>query len=277
MEITRPFDAATEAGLFLEITSIARRSAARIVGAEDARDIAQEVVLECLIRLREGTSPIDLRRLHGLVRRMARVRAFDLHRGTTRRMDRDGGFLREISASVHLWMSPDAAVDDAELTALRARTLAGLSRTCRAAYTMVREGGMSYLEAARRLGLSRASVHAHVAEAQRRFRHELREQGVSTPRSTHGGTHGGKHGARQTRSATRRSGTIGTVRPRPAGLMTLRLVARSPPASTLIFSRRSRCRQRRETCCNRSGTWRHFSMSMRPRSPAWYRAALGSD
>jgi RNA polymerase sigma factor (sigma-70 family) len=181
MIVPTPLDAEAEAGLFLEITSLARRCAATIIGAEAARDVAQDVVLACLIRFRSDGATIDLGKLGPIVRGMARRRAFDELRRADRRVRPDEDFMRELTDSTHTWMDPEAAVNEEELAAFHARTLASLPENVRRTYTMVREDGHSYREAAAQLGTSRATVNAHVVRAQRVFRKKLPSMG-SPPR-----------------------------------------------------------------------------------------------
>jgi RNA polymerase sigma factor (sigma-70 family) len=223
MKIPTPLDPETEAGLFLEITSVARRRAEKIVGKEAAQDIAQDIVLELLVRIRTGVSPIDLDRLPGLVRNMARRRAYDQLRSADRHAQPDEDYMRELTESTHAWMDPDAAMDADEVAAIRDRTLTTIPDNWRRAYTMVREEGCSYGEAATRLGISRRAVHAHLVKAQRCFRRELARQGVSTVPAPR----------RDRASRARRRSTVasGDSVDRPS-IMTWMLMARSPPAHT---------------------------------------------
>ena len=187
MKIPATLGADSEAELLTEVSTLARRTARRIVGADAAGDIAQDIVLELLVRIREGAESIDLARLPGLVCEMARCRAKDQLRRERRRERPNGDFMKELTDSTHSWMHPDAAVDEAELAAFRESSLAKLPEQCRVAYLLVREEGLSYAEAGTRLGMSTRSVHAQVARAQRLFREELPQQGVPVTSSGHGG------------------------------------------------------------------------------------------
>jgi RNA polymerase sigma-70 factor (ECF subfamily) len=221
MKIPATLGADTEADLLLEISALARRTARRIVGTDAARDVAQDIVLELLVRMREGAESIDPARLPGLVCEMARCRARDQLRRERRREKPNGDFMRELTDSTHSWMHPDAAVHEAELTAFRESSLEKLPERCRAAYLLVREEGLSYAEAGTRLGMSTRSVHAQVARAQRLFREELPQQGVPVTSSGHGG-----------RLAYRRRKVEGTPGQRPPPPSTTWMMARSPPSSS---------------------------------------------
>lgn len=221
MKIPAALGADTEADLLLEMSALARRTAKRIVGADAARDIAQDIVLELLVRIREQPASIDPVRLPGLVCEMARGRARDQLRRERRRERPNGDFMKELTDSTHSWMHPDAAVEEAELSALRESSLAKLPERCRAAYLLVREEELSYAEAGTRLGMSTRSVHAQVARAQRLFREELRQQGVPVPTSEHGG-----------RLAYRRRRAEGTPGQRPPPPSTTRMMARTPSSGS---------------------------------------------
>jgi DNA-directed RNA polymerase specialized sigma24 family protein len=79
-------------------------------------------------------------------------------------------------------MSPELGIAEQELASLHASTLASLPDGCRHSYVMVRDDGTSYQTAAEELGVSRAAVCAHVVAAQRRFRRELFEYGITISR-----------------------------------------------------------------------------------------------
>ena len=222
MSIPTTLDAKAEADLLLEITAIARKKARRFVDAETARDIAQDVALECLVRLREGTPTLDLDRLPGLAAWMARTRAMDQRRRDKRRARPDEDYMRELTDSTHAWMEPDAAVHEEELEQFREQTIAELPENCRRSYTLVREEGRTYDEAAAELGVSRSTVHAHVALAQRRFREGLPRHAVPVPPSMRGG--------RRPRSRKRSGAGGGDADASPAPSGSTRVRARSPPS-----------------------------------------------
>ena len=75
--------------------------------------------------------------------------------------------LRTCEQACQAWMSPEAALDDAEISEFLRRTLSGLPETCRRAYVMVREECATYEHAAQALAMSRNSVCYAVVAAQR--------------------------------------------------------------------------------------------------------------
>lgn len=186
METPTPFtkfanstDAAHDA-LLVEIAALARRIARRVVRT-DPDDVAQDVVLECLMKMRAGEWTADRASLSGLVRRMVRGRAVDSVRRQRRREERETEHGRVVSESPHAWMSPELTNEAQELTELHQQALAKIPEVCRRVYVMVREERATYEEVAARLGLSRDAVTSHVVRAQRRFRRHLEEHGIHSP------------------------------------------------------------------------------------------------
>jgi RNA polymerase sigma factor (sigma-70 family) len=179
-------DAATERVL-LEVAQLARRFAKGVVRREDVEDVAQEVVLECLIKLRNGYWVPGETSTASLVRNMIHRRGVDRLRRAQRRDEREADHCRDLRESVHAWMSPAVAMEERELNALHDRALAELPPLCRRAYVLVREEGLSYSEVARRLGVTRHAVTSHVTRAQQRLKRSLRAHGVATPRRSRNG------------------------------------------------------------------------------------------
>jgi RNA polymerase sigma factor (sigma-70 family) len=180
MHLVSSTDVSTDARLLKEIIRRAGRHAEKLMSADAAEDIAQDVVLECLTRMREGKWRIR-RSLPALVRKMVRRRLTDHLRGQESRVTHEEEHVRERTESIHAWMSPELALQERELERFHEETLASLPRACRRAYVMVREEGTPYGVAADRLGVSRAAVNSHVVAAQRRFRTELLDKRIATP------------------------------------------------------------------------------------------------
>lgn len=176
-------DESTEASLLLSVYTIAREYAGSVLRCDSPEDLAQDVVLECLVRLRAGAWQLDPSRLAGFVRRVAKRRSIDALRRQQRRAVRDAEHAREVSESSRVWMSPELAIEEQELANLHASTLASLSQGCRRSYVLVRSDETSYRIAAERLGVSQAAVCAHVVEAHRSFRRELSDYGIAVTRS----------------------------------------------------------------------------------------------
>lgn len=181
MSIVSPTEATNEEALLIALSTLARRFAGRILPRDAAEDLAQDVVLECLIKLRSGRWRIDGLLVAGLARRMVQSRSIDALRRVQRRSSRNAEHARELAESARVWMSPDLAIEEEELARCHARTLADLPDVRRRAYLLVCEERVSCQAAARQLGIPRFSVVAHVAAAQQRFYHALHAQGLATP------------------------------------------------------------------------------------------------
>jgi RNA polymerase sigma factor (sigma-70 family) len=173
-------DASTDPRLLKDIIRRARRHATKLVSADAADDIAQDVVLDCLTRMRDGQWRTR-QSLPALVRKMVQRRLTDHRRGQESRLAHEAEHVRERTESIHAWMSPELALQERELERFHEQALAKLPRTCRMAYVMVREEGTPYSVVADRLGVSRAAVNACVVRAQRRLRAELLDKRIATP------------------------------------------------------------------------------------------------
>ena len=152
----------------------------KVVAADLADDIAQDVALECWVKIRGGQWRVTPAELQTFVRRVVRRRAVDLLRRSQARDQRHAEYAREASESHHAWMSPELAYEDRELTEFHEQALGRLPELCRRTYLMVREEEETYRRAAQRLGVQRTTVSAHVVNAQQRFRRELAARGISS-------------------------------------------------------------------------------------------------
>jgi RNA polymerase sigma factor (sigma-70 family) len=186
MDTVQSQDESTEAETLMYVSAIARRLAEEYLDRDGAYDLAQDLVLECLVKIRRDNWRIEPSTIRALVRRMVERRLIDVLRRKQNQAAHNNEHASDLQDSVHVWMCPDLAVEAQELEAFHERTLASLSDGCRRAYTMVRDEGMPYQTVADWLGVSRAAVHWHVVGAQRRFRTGLAEEGIATPPRTCG-------------------------------------------------------------------------------------------
>jgi RNA polymerase sigma-70 factor (ECF subfamily) len=153
--------------LLLEITRLARRFARHIVTAREVDDLVQDVVLRCLVGIREGRWNGRVAPLPVIIGHIVRCRAVDALRRRQCTAEREAEFRREVCETSHAWMAPDAVAEERELKALHAKALASLSPACRRAYVMVREEGLSYTQAARIDRLTGAFVSQRLDERKR--------------------------------------------------------------------------------------------------------------
>ena len=137
--------------LVVQIASLARGFATNIVAADLADDIAQDVALECWVKIRGGQWRDDPSELRTFVRRVVRRRAVDLLRRSQARDQRHAEYAREACESHPTWMSPELAYEERELTELHEQALGRLPELCRRTYSMVRDEEETYQRAASRL------------------------------------------------------------------------------------------------------------------------------
>jgi RNA polymerase sigma-70 factor (ECF subfamily) len=169
--------------LLVEVTSLARQLAREFRRRGiSPKDLAQDVVLECLTEIRAGHWRRDSAPLAAIVRNKVRRRGIDELRRRRRAEKREAEFARERLESTPTWMSPDGELEERELEELREQALASLPPACRRAYELVRDKGMSYEEAARILGVSRSGISAFVVKAQRKLRGQLKNSGIEATR-----------------------------------------------------------------------------------------------
>jgi RNA polymerase sigma-70 factor (ECF subfamily) len=178
MQHTKSTPALTGDALIVEIHRLAREFAGKRVAADVADDIAQDICLECLVKIRAGRWSVRHSDLAVFVRGVVRRRVVDWLRRREHGDERNAEHARELEEGEHAWMSPELLLEERELAVVREETLRELPTACRRAYLMVREEGESYKGAARRLGVSRSAVSAHIVTAQRRFRRVLLDRGV---------------------------------------------------------------------------------------------------
>jgi RNA polymerase sigma factor (sigma-70 family) len=153
----------------------------RVKSRERAEDIAQDVAMECLLRVRSGTWDVAPERLDAYLARSISRRRIYIRKKRRRDAARDWTYLSEISASRRAWMNPEVQWRERELAALYETTLQSLPYRCRQAFIAVREHGQSYADAARSQGVSVKMIAKFITEAQRVFRRVLRQHGIRVP------------------------------------------------------------------------------------------------
>ncbi len=173
--------------LLVEISRIAHLRARELTHRQDADDVAQDVVLECLLQLESGKLGIHDVMLEAFVGRLVATRAIDMSRRTRRRGKREETQAVELNRRTHSWMSPEDTLYESTLDELYAEMLANLPATCRRVYSMVREQDATYQSVANQLGITESAVSRHVVKAQHRIRENLAAYGISAPPPRRGG------------------------------------------------------------------------------------------
>jgi RNA polymerase sigma factor (sigma-70 family) len=178
-----PFAGELDDAILARITRIARRYAMRIVNdAAVAKDIAQDVVVDYMIKARAGRR-LRLSSLRSHLQKIVKRRAVDHLRRSQHRLAREEMFTHEVDDGTHAWMAPDLAGEDRDLNDFLMRVIAGLPFACRTSYLLVREEKLPYAVVAELLGVSKSAVSANVVRAQRVLRARLLEQGIHPPRA----------------------------------------------------------------------------------------------
>jgi RNA polymerase sigma factor (sigma-70 family) len=147
-----------------------------------AADLAQDVVLYCLERLRAGRWS-SLRRplVLPLVIAILERRAIDLARRRHRQARRTVVYLDAVARTQPVWMSPELVLEAKELEELHRSAIRDMPPAYLEAYQMVHEERRTHEEVARYLGLSPLTVSTYVKRARRRLRDALLLYGVAVP------------------------------------------------------------------------------------------------
>jgi RNA polymerase sigma factor (sigma-70 family) len=168
--------------LLVDVGERARKYAERIVDPQTADDIAQDVVLTALTRMRAGRWRPGRGGIDGYVRCVVRRRAGDALKRRQRRHEREAEHARELTEGVHAWMDPELALEARELDTMYARATAGLPETHRRAYQLVRVQHASHATAAAVLGVTPSALSMNVVRAQQALEVELELRGIEAPK-----------------------------------------------------------------------------------------------
>jgi RNA polymerase sigma factor (sigma-70 family) len=165
------------------VVALARRK----VKNDDPDDVAHDITVSCLARLRSGEWTHEPENFDAFVESLVKYCAANRLRKRKSDMEHDAEHLRDRQDSTPEWMQADRSRDEASMEELRKTLIEKLPVHCRSSYRLVREEGRSYNEAAAILGLSANTVHNHIVDAQRVLRGELRAEGIPVAYSPRGG------------------------------------------------------------------------------------------
>jgi RNA polymerase sigma factor (sigma-70 family) len=166
MDPINPGTAIDEVLLLNRVSSLARRIARRLVARHSADDVAHDVVLDCLVRLRTGQWRVGTT-LEQLVGGMVRNKSLDARRRAAHRRALGPQYGAERDEAPPSWMQPDALLEERENEIRLRRALGELPAQCRAAFVLVRTEEATYREAAKQLGISVGLLAKHVRNAER--------------------------------------------------------------------------------------------------------------
>jgi RNA polymerase sigma factor (sigma-70 family) len=169
--------------VLLEIYSLSRAFLRGKVAKQNIDDAVHDIATDCLIKLRTGVWTEAPDNMQAFVRKLVRDYVIDRRRKRVPREEHDAEHLRAREAMPPAWVLPDRPDDDEESIAdFRRQVLSKVPKCFREAYYIVREQGLSYEEAAGRMGVTPETVHDYIKKANRAFRKELRVLGIANPK-----------------------------------------------------------------------------------------------
>jgi RNA polymerase sigma factor (sigma-70 family) len=149
-----------------EVCRLANGFARRLACDDEADDIAQEVAIKCLMRLRRHRWRSDLPP-DALVAYITRRTYANRVRDDARRRSRDAQYLAERTAVAPGWMNPARPGEEWQESQLYERALEELPEACRSTFLLVRDCRMTYRDAALHQGIALSIVAKRVARAER--------------------------------------------------------------------------------------------------------------
>ena len=182
-----PSSPSDEASLLLRVTELANRFASRLVEPQDVDDLVQQIVLDCLVRLRTDRWRVRTS-LRGVVRSMVRRRWIRNMINAKCRGAADARHLANQNDYEPEWMDSDMMLELSEAETVRAQALAELPERCCTAYLLVREEKATYRDVAAGLGISIGLVANYVKNAERHLTARVlgrRTLSLSSLRSNH--------------------------------------------------------------------------------------------
>jgi RNA polymerase sigma-70 factor (ECF subfamily) len=164
--------------LLLLVFESAREFAAAQADADDAEDIASEVVSRCIAKLRSRRWGRVPKNPGGFVRKLTNDATVDFHRRKKAEHRLERLFEEARLSDEPEWLSVEREWDEASIDEYQAQVMDTLPRRCKLAYYLVRVEGDTYAEAAGRMGVSARTVGKYIVRAHAAFRRDLRLLGV---------------------------------------------------------------------------------------------------
>jgi len=170
-----PSDPGTVA-LLAKISGLAQKFAMRRrLDKADAHDVAQEVVLESVIRMRKGTWNPAGKSLEIVVKRMVKQKIVAHLRQEHRRSRREERYMVIAGKHVPLWMRTEDLVLGDEFTKAYHEALTGLAPLAREILILRGEEDLTLAETAERLNISKATVRQSLRRTRRQLKRFLAE------------------------------------------------------------------------------------------------------
>lgn len=173
--------------ILLSLYPIAQRVVAEWIAPQERDDAVHDFVLQVVRALRFGSWRTPLIPLEQFA--LIAILEGKWRRKRTRRSDaaRAGKYLTMLEQVPREWMSQELHYEEHRLRSFADNVRGTLPERGVQIHRMVRDDGMTYNEVAKKLGISRRSVHRAIHKAQDRFRHELPSLGIEHKASSHGG------------------------------------------------------------------------------------------
>jgi RNA polymerase sigma factor (sigma-70 family) len=156
--------------------------AERLLPRDQAFEVSHDVAVEMLRRPEDQVAP-------ALIYIAVTNRVRKLWRAAQRRAAHEGAYLEMRSTIVPGWAEPGSDLETRELRDLLEAVIADMPSGMRDAFVLVRDEGLSYKEAAARLGVGVGTIHTQVSRANallreclRRYRADATESSASLRR-----------------------------------------------------------------------------------------------
>jgi RNA polymerase sigma factor (sigma-70 family) len=159
-----------------DLLARATHYAERLVSADQAFEVAHDVAVDLARRPGEVNGT--------LVYLAVTYRLRTMWRAADRRAATERAYLDQRAGAMPAWAQPDAGLESRELGDRIDATLARMPKAMREAFLLVRDDGLSYREAADRLGVTTGTVHTQISRANALLRECLQAYDADRPRST---------------------------------------------------------------------------------------------
>jgi len=173
--------------ILLEIYVLAGKHALEWISAQYRADIVHDIALACLERLRDGTWTAPELGLDRFVELQILDRCVKRRRSRRSAEQRDAKYLASVVDAPREWMSQELKREEDRLREFAATVRKTLSKGERRAHLLVRDDGITYAQAAKKLRIPRGLVHTRIKTVHRAFRAAMKEIGIEPPASTRGG------------------------------------------------------------------------------------------
>jgi RNA polymerase sigma factor (sigma-70 family) len=158
----------------------AMRYAERLVPADQAFEVAHDVAVDLSRRTEDVNGT--------LVYLAITYRLRTVWRTSDRRAATERAYLDQRAGALPAWAQPDAGLLAGELGDRIDETLARMPKGMREAFLLVRDDGLSYREAASRLGVSAGTIHTQISRANALLRECVQAYDADRPPSKNAST-----------------------------------------------------------------------------------------